>query len=511
MNEAENSANQTQEGSAAAPICVRVFGRTDVGLVREHNEDNFLVADLSTHNRSIKPEVREHNIGTRGTLFVVCDGMGGAAAGEVASQLGVDTIYEVMQAAEPQASDEHLARLLVSSVIEAGVRIYTAARLNRRQRGMGTTVTAAVLNGPRLVMGQVGDSRAYIVRNGHISQVTKDQSLVQQLIDAKQITEEEARNFDRSNIILQALGTMEDVHVDITSVILRRGDALVMCSDGLSGIVPPDQILKTLTENDDPMEVCRILIEMACAGGGHDNITVIVSRFDGQGLLLPGKADVPTYNKFSYAGDTAQPAESISVDKQEEPSIRSIGETVEIEPPNQPAPTTPRTSVPPTSKASAKSQNLRVLIIGAVAGLLFGSGYIGYSFYSKNQLTKLNTIIRYESAATAQESDEGVGPNSASAGATSTNAMTPKPDATDAAPAKPEPSGSASTGAPLEELPGLAPTPEDALVSPQATPGKAKPRGPVAAGPRAPVKNGVGAKKSGQSTDKRVKLPDNPF
>jgi protein phosphatase len=300
MNEAGNGTSSGPPVCGDTKITVRVFGRTDVGLVREHNEDNFLIADLTAGNRSIMPEVRTHNVGELGTLFVVCDGMGGAAAGEVASRIGVDTIHEMMQQGQDASDPGRLARWLEEAIREAGTRIYTAARLNRGQRGMGTTVTAAVLAGPRLVLGQVGDSRAHVIRRGRLVQVTKDQSLVQQLIDAKQLTEEEAKNFDRSNIILQALGTTEEVHVDVTSVLLRRGDALVMCSDGLSGPVAADEILRIVNENDEPMEACRLLTEKACENGGDDNITVIVARFAGEGLEPPGDGDDPVYEKYDF-------------------------------------------------------------------------------------------------------------------------------------------------------------------------------------------------------------------
>jgi len=300
MNDTVSESTVDPVANGSTGVTVRVFGRTDVGLVREHNEDNFLIADLTAGNRSIKPEVRTHEVGEQGTLFVVCDGMGGAAAGEVASRIGVDTIYEMMSRDRDPADPGKFARRLDEAIREAGTRIYTAARLNRGQRGMGTTVTAAVLAGERLVLGQVGDSRAYVVRHGRLVQVTKDQSLVQQLIDAKQLTEEEARNFERSNIILQALGTAEDVHVDVTSVVLRRGDALVMCSDGLSGLVEADEILAVVDQHEDPMEACRLLTEAACAHGGEDNITVIVARFDGEGLEPPGEGDDPHYEKYDF-------------------------------------------------------------------------------------------------------------------------------------------------------------------------------------------------------------------
>jgi len=305
MTESETENGAAVAGEAGDSIVVRVFGRTDVGLVREHNEDNFLIADLSSGNRSIKPEVRTHSVGDKGSLFAVCDGMGGAAAGEVASRIAVDTIYEMMQEGEPAADDRDLARRLDIAIREAGSRIYTAARLNRGQRGMGTTVTASVLAGRRLLIGQVGDSRAHIVRGGEMIQVTKDQSLVQQLIDAKQLTEEEAKNFDKSNIILQALGTTEEVHVDMTSVELQQGDALVMCSDGLSGLVEPEAIRDAVLQVEDPMEACRKLTDMACDAGGDDNITVIVARFDGAKLAAAGAGAALGYERFDYpkAGD----------------------------------------------------------------------------------------------------------------------------------------------------------------------------------------------------------------
>ncbi len=304
MSDSDNSTETVGPNAEIGGIAVRVFGRTDVGLVRDHNEDNFLIADLTASNRSIKPEVRTHKLGARGSLFAVCDGMGGAAAGEVASQIGVDTIYEIMQEGDPARDDNEIARRLNRAICEAGTRIFTAAKINRGQRGMGTTSTVAALIGDRVVFGQVGDSRAYMIRQGKLVQMTKDQSLVQQLIDAKQLTEEEAKDFDRSNIILQALGTTEGVHVDVTSADLRRGDALVMCSDGLSGLVEPDDILEVVKTIDEPMEACRRLTEMACDRGGEDNITVIVARFEGDGLAEPSDGVTLTYEKFDYIKTT---------------------------------------------------------------------------------------------------------------------------------------------------------------------------------------------------------------
>jgi serine/threonine protein phosphatase PrpC len=266
------------------PITVALFGRTDVGQVREHNEDNFVVADLSRASRGLTDDERTQTVGPRGTLLGVCDGMGGAAAGEVASQLAVDTIYEHMVADGVPVDRNALAARLVGAIETAGTRIFQEARADRSRRGMGTTSTIATLVDDHLFLGQVGDSRGYILRGPRFVQVTRDQSLVNQLIEAGQLTEEEAETFEHNNIILQALGTADSVQVDLTYVELRRGDTLLLCSDGLSGMVRNDEIREVLLAHPDPVEACRELTDRANQAGGHDNVTVVIARFDGEGL-----------------------------------------------------------------------------------------------------------------------------------------------------------------------------------------------------------------------------------
>lgn len=275
---------------AAAGLEVRVFGRTDVGMIREHNEDNYLIADLSSSIRSAKPEIRNHVVGSAGTLFAVCDGMGGAAAGEVASQMAVDTIYDLMQNGGTPKSKDQFARRISEAIGEAGARIYLAAKTNRAQRGMGTTSTVVGVYDKTLFLGQVGDSRCYMVRAGKIKQLTKDQSLVAKLIEAGQLTEAEAENYEHGHIILQALGTSDSVAVDLSFIDLRQGDAILVCSDGLCGLVQSSQMLEVLTTSDDPMECCKRLTDLANSAGGHDNITVIVARFGG-GVPALGPGD----------------------------------------------------------------------------------------------------------------------------------------------------------------------------------------------------------------------------
>jgi protein phosphatase len=298
MNDA--SKTSSPRTTSSGEIRVRVFGRTDVGQIREHNEDNFLVADLTRHSRSLMESDRVQIVGDRGTVLGVCDGMGGAAAGEVASQLAVDIIYEKLTEGEAPRGPDDLARRLVYAVEEAGVRIFNEARADRTRRGMGTTATIAALMDSRLFLAQVGDSRAYVLRSGSLVQVTRDQSLVNQLIEAGQLTEEEAETFEHNNIILQALGTAETVQVDLTYVDLRRGDLLLLCSDGLSGMIRADEIKDVLLKVREPIEACKELTERANLAGGHDNITVIVAEFDGDDLRSPRVEDEPLrYQKYT--------------------------------------------------------------------------------------------------------------------------------------------------------------------------------------------------------------------
>ncbi|HSO33489.1 MAG TPA: Stp1/IreP family PP2C-type Ser/Thr phosphatase, partial [Labilithrix sp.] len=278
------SASSDTDVAADGPdVRVKLFARTDVGQVREHNEDNFLVADMSRRSRGLLEANRATAIGPQGAVFAVCDGMGGAAAGEIASQLAVDIIYERLVDAlgDRALTRDELARRLVRAVESAGLRIFHEAKADRSRRGMGTTVTAAALVDDVLFFAQVGDSRGYILRGDTLVQVTRDQSLVNQLIEAGQLTEEEAETFEHNNIILQALGTSDTVQVDLTYAELRKGDILLLCSDGLSGMVRYEEIRELLKSSVEPLDICKALTERANQAGGHDNITVIVVQFDG--------------------------------------------------------------------------------------------------------------------------------------------------------------------------------------------------------------------------------------
>ena len=269
----------------AVRVCV--FGKTDLGRTRDHNEDTFLVADLSTGNASLQPEVRRHDIGARGSLFMVADGMGGAAAGELASAMATDLIYRHMAttwATDSDTSPDQFAHRMREAVELANGQIYSYAREHPDVRGMGTTVTAAGMFGDNLYLTQIGDSRAYLVRGTEAFQLTKDQSLMQRLVDAGELTADEAEQSERRNIILQALGPDPRIKVDLTHQPIRRGDTLILCSDGLSGVVRKEEFAQMAAKHTDLSALCSALIDLANARGGPDNITVVAARFDGEGL-----------------------------------------------------------------------------------------------------------------------------------------------------------------------------------------------------------------------------------
>jgi protein phosphatase len=273
-------------------ITLALYAQTDVGMVRSGNEDNFLILDLSTGQSWIAHEQENHSLltygqGYYGALLAVSDGMGGALAGEVASRLAVETVRDRMlqlQAHEVYGRLSFQERLRLA-IEEANALINEEGNNNPAHRGLGATFTAAATLGDRIYFAQVGDSRAYLLRNGRIARITKDQSLVQQLIDAGQITEEEAETHQYKNVILQALGAHPNVNVEVSSLPLRQYDTLLLCSDGLSGKMHADEIARIVHSAPDLKSACHELINLANERGGEDNITVVVAQFTGADLL----------------------------------------------------------------------------------------------------------------------------------------------------------------------------------------------------------------------------------
>jgi serine/threonine protein phosphatase PrpC len=310
-------------------IIVHVFGRTDVGRTREHNEDTFVVADLTSMNASLQPEVRTHVSGPRGSLFMVADGMGGAAAGEIASAMATEATLSEVDRRWRQLDDhdpELFAHALRGATEVANQRIHAYAQAHPENRGMGTTATIAGFLGDTLYVCQVGDSRAYLVRDGVAKQITKDQSLMQKLVEAGEMTVEEAEVSERRNIILQALGPEPTVKVDLTSQQVKRGDVLVLCSDGLSGQVRANEIAEVVKSEPDLVAVCKKLIDLANEAGGPDNITVVAARFEGDGL--PDSSN-ETVGHRVYRGSQQQRA-TTPVDRSSVPGLGKIVDESEL-------------------------------------------------------------------------------------------------------------------------------------------------------------------------------------
>jgi len=299
----------------AKPITARIFGRTDLGKTRDHNEDNFLVADLTQKDSTPPAEERDYALGERGLLLVVADGMGGAAAGELASEMATATIYRHLTdawLAESEVTGQRFAFRLKEAVEIANREIHEYAKSHPENRGMGTTATAVGILGDHLYVTQVGDSRAYLIRDRQAYQLTKDQSLMQRLVEAGELTEEEAAQSERRNIILQALGPDAKIKVDLTHQEIRRGDLLVLCSDGLSGQVKKEEIVRSALDTRNLTAACERLIFMANERGGPDNITVVIARLDGEGLRAAEAKEQVGHQSFPLV-DTEVSTEPVPV------------------------------------------------------------------------------------------------------------------------------------------------------------------------------------------------------
>jgi PPM family protein phosphatase len=278
----------------SSTVLVDSYGLSDVGLIRKNNEDSFLIATPTSDFANQNPAELNGIMPENGTMFIVADGMGGAQAGEVASRMAVDTVARnFINALDQKESldQQTLISALTETIQETNQLIFREGQKNSECNGMGTTLTAAMVYGTTIFFAQLGDSRAYLARKGVISQMTKDQSLVAQMVASGSLTPEEAKNHPQRNVILQALGIQNQVEVAISLAELRRGDQIVLCSDGLSGKVDAEEI-KEFLERFEPKAACQGLVRMARERGGEDNITVIVARFNGDGLPEPQSDDV---------------------------------------------------------------------------------------------------------------------------------------------------------------------------------------------------------------------------
>ena len=278
-------------------MIVELHAKSDVGRVRRGNEDNFLVLDLSsqktwTGSDGVQPpkELTNLKLGDKGLVLVVSDGMGGALAGDVASRMAVDSVREMLVGTDSEegcAAETPLVDCLKNATVYANLAIHLRSQEDSRCSGMGATFTGAAIKGDMLDLVQVGDSRGYMIRRDTIQLATKDQSLVQQLVDVGQISEAEAETHMFRNVILQALGAQSDVTPVTGKIQLRRGDILLLCSDGLSGKLRSEDIQNIVASNPDLTTACDELIAEANNRGGEDNITVVLVRFLGDDLEEP--------------------------------------------------------------------------------------------------------------------------------------------------------------------------------------------------------------------------------
>lgn len=260
-------------------VLLSAFGLTDVGVVRKNNEDAFLIADLEREETADRPW-HEAAVSQRGILLAVSDGMGGAAAGEIASALTVGSLRQWLGEDHQGVGTQVLIK---EAVEEANRNVFDAAQDNER-RGMGATLTAVLLRGKMAHIAEVGDSRAYLIRGGRIRQVTRDQSYVQLLVEQGVVTREQAEKSPHRNVILQAMGHRGDIVVALGRLELRGGDTFVLCSDGLSGKVSESEMRDIVESSTDFPEAATRMIAIANERGGEDNITVVLARVTGSGV-----------------------------------------------------------------------------------------------------------------------------------------------------------------------------------------------------------------------------------
>ncbi|MDM7922766.1 MAG: protein phosphatase 2C domain-containing protein [Pyrinomonadaceae bacterium] len=280
-------------------LTVEIHATSHVGRVRKGNEDNYLLLHISNsrawtgsqENGEFVIETQRFDVDDNGVVLAVSDGMGGAMAGEVASKMAVECVSQKLleddldQTITSESHDYYLISKLYNATLYANHLVHQQGRSDPQFQGMGATFTGIGVTTRGIDLIQVGDSRAYLVRNGKIYQVTKDQSLVQQLIDAQQISPEEAETHTLKNVILQALGAQSEIYPVSARLKPNQGDVLLLCSDGLSNKVNAAGIQRIVLENYDSLEqACAQLVTEANANGGEDNITVVLAKLTGDNL-----------------------------------------------------------------------------------------------------------------------------------------------------------------------------------------------------------------------------------
>lgn len=288
---------------------IEVFGLTDVGCVRSSNEDCFIIQPMCQQDITLNGQGLFHELQSADMFVAVSDGMGGAAAGEVASSTGLRTLSEHLMSVADQLAEfdpEKIVTTVEHGIQEANKAIFSAAQANKAQKGMGATITALYLRRDIAYLFQIGDSRAYLMRGDVFRKITRDQSFVGHLVEMGTITEEQAARHPQRNVILQALGTGDRLKVDISFIPLCQGDCLLVCTDGLYSEFSATDLerrVKTISR-DEPKMSAQIhhLIDEAKKAGGHDNITLVGIRC-GEGFPAREPGEDPRFIPFPFLDD----------------------------------------------------------------------------------------------------------------------------------------------------------------------------------------------------------------
>jgi protein phosphatase len=283
--------------SAKSNLYFHDAGLTDTGMLREHNEDNY----------RLPVQVDPNTLQTKGYLYVLADGMGGHQKGEIASEVTVEAIPAEYYASVATLADTKVEDAIIEALSEAIAK--ANSQVMEATEGGGTTVVTAVLHHDVLVIMNVGDSRAYLLRNNELTLISRDHSLVSRLVEMGKITPEEALTHPRRNVLYQALGQGSDLQVHVVTEKLQMDDCIILCSDGLWGEIHEDELKAILISAESPQKAVQVLIDKANAAGGSDNITVII-------IQVTDKEPITSqyrYQRKSAATDETQPSPVIQL------------------------------------------------------------------------------------------------------------------------------------------------------------------------------------------------------
>lgn len=240
---------------------MNAYGKTDKGLVRANNQDTF------------RTELKDNGLG----FLVLCDGMGGARAGNIASERAAERFMEQIQTAQPEQTDtDALAQLVEQAVSAANKEVYELSQSSSAYHGMGTTLVGGICTGDRIILANVGDSRAYLLEGRRIAQMTSDHSLVAEMVRSGRLSKEDAKHYPGRNLITRAVGVDGEIEADLYEITIHDGQTLLLCSDGLCGLVTDMEIAAAVEQAASQEEACDKLISLACNAGGSDNITVVL-------------------------------------------------------------------------------------------------------------------------------------------------------------------------------------------------------------------------------------------